>query len=140
MRRGRAAASNLVPSATGAAIATTKALPQLRGKFNGVAVRAPVPIGSLADIVLVSARTTTVGEVNGIFREEADTERYRGILGVSEDPIVSSDIVQESYASILDLSLTQVVDGDLIKVMSWYDNEWGYASQIVREARRTAAM
>ena len=138
MRRGRAAAPNLVPSATGAAIATTRALPQLRGKFNGVAVRAPVPIGSLADIVVVSARTTTVGEVNGIFREEADTDRYRGILGVSEDPIVSSDIVQEPYASILDLALTQVVDGDLIKVMSWYDNEWGYANQIVREARRAA--
>jgi glyceraldehyde 3-phosphate dehydrogenase len=139
LRRGRAAASNLAPSATGAAIATTKALPQLRGKFNGVAVRAPVPIGSLADIVVMSARMTTVGEVNGIFREEADTDRYRGILGVSEDPIVSSDIIQESYASILDLSLTQVVDGDLIKVMSWYDNEWGYASQIVREAQRFAS-
>jgi glyceraldehyde 3-phosphate dehydrogenase len=98
-----------------------------------------VPIGSLADIVVMSARMTTVGEVNGIFREEADTDRYRGILGVSEDSIVSSDIIQESYASILDLSLTQVVDGDLIKVMSWYDNEWGYASQIVREAQRFAS-
>jgi glyceraldehyde 3-phosphate dehydrogenase len=138
-RRGRAGAANLVPSATGAAIATTKALPQLRGKFDGVAVRAPVPVGSLGDIVVLSARPTTVDEVNAIFREEAETDRYRGILGVSEDPIVSSDVIQEPYASILDLGLTQVVDGDLIKVMSWYDNEWGYATQIVREARRTAS-
>jgi glyceraldehyde 3-phosphate dehydrogenase len=139
VRRGRAGAANLVPSATGAAVATTKALPQLRGKFNGVAVRAPVPIGSLADIVVVSTRPTTVSEVNGIFREEADTDRYRGILGVSDDPLVSSDVIREPYASILDLGLTQVVDGDLIKVMSWYDNEWGYANQIVREARQLAS-
>jgi glyceraldehyde 3-phosphate dehydrogenase len=139
-RRGRAGAANLVPSATGAAVATTKALPQLRGKFDGVAVRAPVPVGSLADIVVLSTRPTTVDEVNGIFREEAQTDRYQGILGVSEDPIVSSDVIQEPYASILDLGLTQVVDGDLIKVMSWYDNEWGYASQIVREAQRIASV
>jgi glyceraldehyde 3-phosphate dehydrogenase len=140
IRRGRAGAANLVPSATGAAVATTKALPQLRDKFNGVAIRAPVPVGSLADIVVLSARPTTVDEVNAIFREEAHTPRYQGILGVSVDPIVSSDVIQEPYASILDLDLTQVVDGDLIKVMSWYDNEWGYANQIVREARRTASL
>jgi glyceraldehyde 3-phosphate dehydrogenase len=134
-RRGRAAAANLVPAATGAARATTKALPSLRGRFDGVAVRAPVPVGSLADIVVLSARATTVEEVNAIFKAEAETDRYRGILGVSSDPIVSSDVIQESYASILDLGLTQVVDGDLVKVMSWYDNEWGYASQLVREAQ-----
>jgi glyceraldehyde 3-phosphate dehydrogenase len=140
IRRGRAGAANLVPSATGAAVATTKALPQLRDKFNGVAVRAPVPVGSLADIVVLSARPTTVDEVNAIFRDEAQTPRYQGILGVAADPIVSSDVIHEPYASILDLDLTQVVDGDLIKVMSWYDNEWGYANQIVREARRTASL
>jgi glyceraldehyde 3-phosphate dehydrogenase len=140
VRRGRAAAANLVPSATGAAAATAKALPEFRGKFNGLAVRAPVPVGSLADIVVLSTRPTTVDEVNAIFREEADSVRYRGILGISEDPIVSSDVIQEPYASILDLGLTQVVDGDLIKVMSWYDNEWGYASQLVREARRLASL
>jgi len=133
-RIGRAGAANLVPTSTGAAIATTKALPQYQGKFDGVAVRAPIPVGSLSDIVFVTERETTVEEVNQILREESETERYRGILGVAEDPIVSSDIVKDPRASIVDLGLTQVVDGDLVKVMAWYDNEWGYASQMVRQA------
>ncbi len=133
-RRGRAGGANLVPTSTGAAIATTKALPKYRGLFDGVAVRAPVPVGSLADIVFVTERKTTVEEVNRVFKEEAASERYKGILGVSEDPLVSSDIIQDSRASIVDLDMTQVVDGDLVKVMSWYDNEWGYTSQMVREA------
>ena len=133
-RRGRAAAANFVPTSTGAAIATTRALPQYIGKFDGVAVRGPVPAGSLADMVFLTERETSVEEVNQIFQEEADSERYRGILGVSKDPIVSSDIIRDSRASIVDLDMTQVVDGDLVKVMSWYDNEWGYASQMVREA------
>ena len=132
--RGRAGAANLVPTTTGAAVATTKALPQYSGKFDGVAVRAPVPVGSLSDIVFLTERETTVDEVNKVFREEANTARYRGILGVSEDPLVSSDIIQDSRASVVDLTMTQVVDGDLVKVMSWYDNEWGYTSQMVREA------
>lgn len=135
-RRGRAAAANLVPSTTGAASATTKALPQYRGKFDGVAIRSPVQVGSIADMVFVVERRTNVDEVNAVFREEANSGRYRGILGVSEDPIVSSDVVRQPYASIIDLGLTQVVDGDLVKVMSWYDNEWGYASQMLREALR----
>ena len=134
IRRGRAGAANLVPTSTGAAIATTKALPQYQGKFDGVAVRAPIPVGSLSDIVFVTERETTVEEVNQILREESETERYSGILGVAEDPIVSSDIVKDPRASIVDLGLTQVVDGDLVKVMAWYDNEWGYASQMVRQA------
>jgi glyceraldehyde 3-phosphate dehydrogenase len=138
MRRGRAAAANLVPSSTGAAVATTRVLPQYQGNFDGVAIRTPVPVGSIADIVFVTARATTVEEVNRIFREEAQTKRYQGIVAVTEDPIVSSDIIKQSYASIIDLALTQVVDGDLLKVMSWYDNEWGYASQMVREAQRVA--
>ena len=133
-RRGRAAAANLVPASTGAAVATTRALPELRGKFDGVAVRVPVAVGSLADIVFVTARGTSVEEVNGIFKEEALTERYREVLAVTEEPIVSSDIIQQAYASIVDLSMTQVVDQDLVKIMSWYDNEWGYANQMVREA------
>ncbi len=133
-RRGRAAAANFVPTSTGAAIATTRALPQYTGKFDGVAVRGPVPAGSLADIVFLTERETSVEEINQIFQEEADSERYRGILGVSKDPIVSSDIIRDPRASIVDLGMTQVVDGDLVKVMSWYDNEWGYASQMVREA------
>lgn len=135
-RRGRAGAANLVPTSTGAALATTKVLPQYRGKFDGLAVRVPVPVGSLADLVFVTARNTSVEEVNRIFKEEAASERYQGVLGVTEDPIVSADIIQDPRASIVDLSMTQVVEGDLIKVLSWYDNEWGYAAQMVREATR----
>lgn len=133
VRRGRAGAENFVPTSTGAAIATTKALPQLAGRFDGVAVRGPVPAGSIADIVIVTERPTSVEEVVSIFREEADSDRYRGILAVSDDPLVSSDIIQDGHASIVDAEMTQVVDGDLVKIMSWYDNEWGYTSQMVRE-------
>lgn len=137
-RRGRAAAANLVPSTTGAAKATTKALPEYHGKFDGVAIRAPVPVGSIADIVCLAARPTSFDEVNDIFREEARSTRYRDIVGVSEAAIVSTDIIQDPRASIIDCTLTQVVDGDLVKVMSWYDNEWGYAAQLVREAKAVA--
>jgi len=135
-RRGRAGAANLVPTSTGAAIATTKALPEYRGRFSGAAIRAPVAVGSLADVVAVAARPTTVDEVNQVFVAEAESERYRGVLGVTSDPFVSSDIVRDPRASVVDLNMTQVVDGDLIKVMSWYDNEWGYSNQLVREALR----
>jgi glyceraldehyde 3-phosphate dehydrogenase len=133
-RRGRAAAANLVPTATGAANATTRALPAYAGRFDGIAVRAPIPVGSIADITFVTSRKTTVDEVNRILTEEADTERYAGVLGVSRDPLVSSDIVGDPRASIVDLELTKVIDGDLVKVMSWYDNEW--ATQIRWSARR----
>jgi glyceraldehyde 3-phosphate dehydrogenase len=135
-RRGRAGAINFVPTTTGAAKATTKVLPEIKGKFDGVAIRGPVPVGSIADLVFVTERDVTEQEVNAIFREEAQTDRYRGVLGVAEDPIVSSDIIKDSRASIVDLSMTQVVDGDLLKVMSWYDNEWGYSAQMIREAVR----
>ncbi len=137
-RRGRAAAANFVPTSTGAAIATTKALPELEGKFDGVSIRGPVPVGSIADIVLVAQRPTSVEEVNQIFLEEAQSDRYAGILGVSDEPLVSSDIVKDTRAGIIDLELTQVIDGDLVKIMSWYDNEWGYTSQLIREAARIA--
>jgi glyceraldehyde 3-phosphate dehydrogenase len=137
-RRGRAGGANLVPTSTGAAVATAKALPAYRGRFDGVAVRAPVAVGSLADIVCLTARPTTVDEVNRVFVEEAGSERYRGILGVTDDPLVSSDIIKDPRASVVDRGMTQVVDGDLVKVMSWYDNEWGYSSQLVREAVRIA--
>jgi glyceraldehyde 3-phosphate dehydrogenase len=137
-RRGRAGAANLVPTTTGAAVATTKALPQFTGKFDGVAVRAPVPVGSIADIVFLTVRETSVEEVNGAFRQEAESERYQGVLGVTEDLIVSSDIIKDPRASIVDLSMTRVVDGDLVKVMSWYDNEWGYANQMIRQALQIA--
>jgi glyceraldehyde 3-phosphate dehydrogenase len=135
-RRGRAGAANFVPTSTGAAKATANVLPQYKGKLDGIAVRGPVPCGSVADIVFVTERPTTAAEVNQIFREEAASERYRGILGVAEDPIVSADIIQDSRASVIDPEMTQVVDGDLVKILAWYDNEWGYTSQMVREAAR----
>jgi glyceraldehyde 3-phosphate dehydrogenase len=137
-RRGRAAAANIVPTTTGAALATTKALPQYEDRFDGVAVRVPVPVGSISDLTFLTERKTSVEEVNRIFREEADSERYRGVLGVTEDPIVSSDIIRDPHASIVDLEMTRVVDGDLVKVMAWYDNEWGYTSQMIRAAVRLA--
>lgn len=133
-RRGRAAAANFVPTSTGAAIATTKVLPKFAGKFDGVAVRGPIPVGSITDITFVTDRATSVDEVNRIFRQESDSDQYQGILGFTEDNLVSSDIVQDGRASIVDLTMTQVVDGDLVKVMAWYDNEWGYANQMMREA------
>ena len=133
-RRGRAAAANLVPAATGAALATTRALPQYAGLFDGIAIRAPIPVGSIADITFVTSRATTVDEVNEILADEAGTDRYTGVLGVSHDPLVSSDVIGDARASIVDLDLTRVVGGNLVKVMSWYDNEWGYANQMLREA------
>jgi glyceraldehyde 3-phosphate dehydrogenase len=138
-RRGRAAAANLVPTTTGAALATTRALPQYAGLFDGIAIRAPIPVGSIADLTFVTSRTTTVDEVNQIFTEEAETERYAGVMGVSPDPLVSSDIIGDPRSSVIDLDLTRVIDGDLVKIMSWYDNEWGYANQMVREALAVTA-
>jgi glyceraldehyde 3-phosphate dehydrogenase len=136
-RRGRAGAANLVPTSTGAAVATTNTLPQYKGKFDGVSVRCPVPCGSLADLVFVTERPTTVEEINKIFKEEADG-RYKNILEYATDPIVSSDIIMNPHASIFDPSMTQVVDGDLVKLFSWYDNEWGYTNQMIRETVRLA--
>jgi glyceraldehyde 3-phosphate dehydrogenase len=133
-RRGRAGAANLVPTSTGAAKATTRAVPELAGRFDGIAVRAPIPVGSVADIVFVAGRPTTPEELNDAFRHEAMTARYAGVLGVSDDPLVSSDIVGDPRAAVVDLELTRVVDGTLVKVMAWYDNEWGFTSQMVREA------
>jgi glyceraldehyde 3-phosphate dehydrogenase len=133
-RRGRAAAANLVPATTGAALATTRALPEYGGLFDGIAIRAPLTVGSIADLTFLTSRPTSVTEVNRIFTEEAASARYTDVLGVSNDPLVSADIVGDSRASVVDLELTKVVDGDLVKIMSWYDNEWGYANQMVREA------
>jgi glyceraldehyde 3-phosphate dehydrogenase len=135
-RRGRAGAANFVPTSTGAAKAVTKTLPELKGKFDGLAVRGPVPVGSLVDIVLLVERPTSVEEINKIFQEESESPRYQGVLGYAYDEIVSSDIIAETRASIFDPTGTLVVDGDLVKVMSWYDNEWSYTSQMVREAVR----
>lgn len=139
LRMGRAGGANIVPAATGAAEATTKALGDFRGRFNGLALRVPVTVGSLADIVAITRKPTTVDEVNSVFAEEAQSERYRHVLGVTTDPIVSSDIIKDPRATVVDLGLTQVVDGDLLKVIGWYDNEWGYSNQMVREALRIAS-
>jgi glyceraldehyde 3-phosphate dehydrogenase len=138
MERGRAAAVNLVPTSTGAAEATSKVLEDYAGRFDGLAVRAPVAVGSLVDMTLVTSRPTTVDEVNAIFLEESLNPRYQRVLSVVEEPVVSSDVIQDACASVVDLGLTRVVDGDLVKVMAWYDNEWGYAAQMVREAVRVS--
>jgi glyceraldehyde 3-phosphate dehydrogenase len=133
-RRGRAGALNMVPASTGAALATTRVLPDLTDRFDGVAVRVPIPVGSIADIVAVTTRPTGVEEINGVFRDEAESDRYRGIVGVAEDPIVSADIVGDPRASVIDAAMTRVVDGTLVKIMVWYDNEWGFTHQMVRTA------
>lgn len=139
-RRGRAGAANMVPASTGAALATTRALPDLAGKFDGVAIRVPVPVGSIADVTAVTARRVTREEVNDAFRDEAAGGRYRGILGVADDPAVSADIIGDPRASVVDAAMTRVVDGTLVKVMSWYDNEWGFTCQMIREAFATLAL
>lgn len=104
------------------------------GKFDGVAIRVPIPVGSIADVTAVTARPVTREEVNHAFREEAASDRYRGILGVADDPVVSADIIGDPRASVVDAAMTRVVDQTLVKVMSWYDNEWGFTCQMIREA------
>ncbi|HEY9168059.1 MAG TPA: type I glyceraldehyde-3-phosphate dehydrogenase [Lutibacter sp.] len=133
LRMGRSAAINLVPASTGAAKAAIKVLPQLDGKFDGIAIRTPVPVGSISDITFVADRNTSAEEINEILIEESNTERYKRVLATSNEPLVSSDIVQSSFASIVDLEMTRVVDGDLVKIMTWYDNEWGFTNQMIRE-------
>lgn len=132
-RMGRAAGMNLAPAATGAAIATTKALPQYLGKFDGVAIRVPVPIGSISDITFIAERPTTIDEINAVLTEEAATERYQKVISTTDEPLVSTDIIKSPFAAIVDLEMTRVVDGDLVKIMAWYDNEWGFTNQMVRQ-------
>lgn len=134
MRRGRTAAQNIVPTTTGAAVATTLALPEYKGNFDGVALRVPVPVGSISDITFVTSRDTSVEEINDILREEAASDRYKGIFEASDEQLVSTDIIQNPHASIADLEMTRVVGGNLVKIMAWYDNEWGYTNQMVRQA------
>ncbi len=137
-RRGRAAAQNIVPSTTGAAIAVTRVIKELEKKFDGISIRVPVASGSIADITFLAKRKVTVEEINDIFRKAAAEPRWQGILKVTEDQIVSSDIVGEPYAAIIDLKFTKVVDGDLVKIFSWYDNEWGYVSTLLRHVKTAA--
>ena len=131
LREGRSAAENMVPTTTGAAIAVTKTLPQLQGKFDGLSVRVPTPVVSLSDVTALLKRNVTVDEINQAFRKAASDSFYQGILGISEEPLVSRDFIGNSHSGIVDLPLTKVVDGNLIKVMVWYDNEWGYSNRLV---------
>ena len=132
-RRARAAGKSIVPTSTGATIAAAKALPALSGIFNGLSLRVPVSVGSLSDFTFLLKRETTKEEVNEALKKAAESETFKGILAVTTDPIVSSDIVGDSHSSIVDLSLTQVVGGNMVKVIAWYDNEWGYSNRLVEE-------
>lgn len=134
MKEGRAAAQNIVPTSTGAAIAVTKAYPTLAGKFDGISLRVPVPAGSIADITFVAKRATTAEEVNEALRSAAKDPRWAGIFSSTDEELVSSDIVGEEFASIADLGMTRVVDGTLVKVLAWYDNEAGYTHTLVEHA------
>jgi glyceraldehyde 3-phosphate dehydrogenase len=136
LRRARAAAINLVPTSTGAAKAIGLVVPALQGKMHGFAVRAPVPTGSVVDLTAVVSRETSVDEINEAFRSQADTGAFSGILQYTDDPIVSSDIVKSPFSSIFDSQLTSVLDGSLVKVVAWYDNEWGYSNRVVELAEK----
>ncbi|MDD4412361.1 MAG: type I glyceraldehyde-3-phosphate dehydrogenase [Patescibacteria group bacterium] len=130
LRRGRSAAMNIVPTTTGAAIAVTETLPELKGKFDGMAIRVPVPTGSLSDMTFVLNKKVTAEEVNNALIKASKTSRLKGILTTTTDPIVSIDIVGNPASAIVDLGLTKVVDGDFVKVIAWYDNEWGYSNRL----------
>ena len=139
-RRGRAAAVNIVPSSTGAALAVTKAIPGLAGKFDGISIRVPVVCGSIIDFTFIAARPTTVEEINDIFKKAARQKEWEGILAVSEEPLVSTDIIRNPHGSIVDLTMTRVTDGDLVKVLAWYDNEWGYSAMLLKHILAVASL
>ncbi len=137
MREGRAAAQNIVPSSTGAAIAVTKAFPELEGLFDGISIRVPVPAGSIVDITFIAKRPTTAEEVNTILTNASKDPRWSTLFAVTNEPLVSSDILGNSHASIADLEMTRVVGGNLVKVMGWYDNEMGYTYTLVDHVIKT---
>ena len=139
LRRARAAAINLVPTSTGAAKAIGLVVPELDGKLNGIAVRAPVATGSVVDLTFTAGRDTTAEEINEAFAAKADQGSLEGILKYSDDPLVSTDIVGSSYSSVFDSGLTMVIDGRLVKVVAWYDNEWGYSNRVVELTQRVLA-
>jgi glyceraldehyde 3-phosphate dehydrogenase len=139
-RRGRSAGQNIVPSTTGAAIAVTRAIRELEGKFDGIALRVPVVTGSIADITFLAKRKTSVEEVNGLLKKAAASPRWRGVLAVTQDQLVSSDIIGEPYGAIVDLNFTKVIDGDLVKILSWYDNEWGYCATLVKHLQNVVSL
>ena len=137
LRRARAAAGNIVPTTTGAAIAATEVLPSLKDHFDGVAIRVPVQVGSISDITALLKREATVEEINQAFKDAAASDRYKGILDATDEPLVSSDIVGNPHSAIVDLSLTQVI-GNLVKVFAWYDNEFGYSMRLVEMVEQVA--
>lgn len=130
LRRARAAGVNIVPTTTGAAKTVTKTIPSLKNKFDGMAVRVPTPVASLCDVVFLTSKKVTEKNVNLAFKKAARSAQYRNILGVTDEPVVSSDIIGNPLSTIVDLQCTKVVDGDLLKVVAWYDNEWGYSSRL----------
>lgn len=138
-RRGRAAAVNIVPNSTGAAIAVTEAYPELKGKFDGIALRVPVPSGSVVDITFIAKRPTTVEEVNSVMIAAARSDKWKTLFGVTEEQLVSSDIIGAMQASIADLSFTRVVDGTLVKVLGWYDNETSYTATLIDHVKKAGA-
>ncbi len=133
MRRARAAAVNIVPTTTGAAISATQAIPELKGLFHGLSVRVPTPVGSLSDFVALLKKPTTVEEINNAFIEASNNPIYKGKLVTTTEPLVSSDVVGNPASAIIDLSLTQVIDGNFVKIVAWYDNEFGYSNRLVEE-------
>lgn len=139
-RRGRAGAQNIIPSTTGAAIAVSRAVPELVGKFDGIAIRVPVVTGSVADITFVSKRKTSAEEINDILKKASQSPRWQGILKVVDEQIVSGDVIGEPYGAVVDLNFTKVIDGDLVKVLSWYDNEWGYAAMLLKHVLKIAEL
>jgi len=136
LRRARAAAENIIPTSTGAAISTTETIPELKGLFDGVAIRVPTATGSITDFALLLKKSVTKDEVNQAFIDATQNPIYRGIIAVSEEALVSSDIIGRSESAIVDLSLTQVVGNNLVKVFAWYDNEWGYANRLIEQVIR----
>lgn len=140
LREGRNAAENIVPTTTGAAIAVSLTLPQFKDKFDGVSVRVPTPVVSLSDVTAVLKRNVTVEEINEAFKKASKEPYYEGILGVSEEPLVSSDYIGNSHSGVVDLLLTKVVGGNLVKVMVWYDNEWGYSNRLVEVVADTGKL
>lgn len=131
LREARTAAVNIVPTSTGAATAVAKTVPSLQGKFDGISVRVPTPVVSLSDITIVLKKNTTIEEINEVFKKAAKEPYYQGILGISEEPLVSHDYIGNSHSGTVDLLLTNVVGGNLVKVVVWYDNEWGYSNRLV---------
>lgn len=138
LRKGRAAALNIIPTTTGAAIATTKAHTELENKFDGMAMRVPVPVGSIVDVTFIASRDTTVEEINAAFQKAAGEDRWKNIFAATDEPIVSSDIIGAKVGSIADLSFTRVVGGNLVKVLAWYDNETSYTQTLVEHVAAAA--